>query len=121
MADSLPDRLRAAIDETEYRAKLALEISATWAKLDNPPSWEVAMQQAVACCDTVKLDRAMQHLHQNADPERELRRCAADRKILDAYEHADRVAGSGISPEGNYANGLEFAVREIAEAYGVEA
>jgi hypothetical protein len=55
------------------------------------------------------------------DPASVLRMVAAHRKIVDAYEVADRYAGEGISPEGMYANGLEFAVLALAEAYGVEA
>jgi hypothetical protein len=51
------------------------------------------------------------------DPARVLADVAAKRAIMDALVEADREAGNLISPEGAYANGLEAAVRRLADAY----
>lgn len=115
---SLIEQLRAAIDETEQIARGAWQENWRWYAEDKTVMTHADQRGDWDGYRTAGTRADAEHIARH-DPESVLRRCAADREILDAYEHADKVAGDGISPEGNYANGLEFAVKCIAEAYGV--
>lgn len=85
MTDDLNDLvtwLRAQLDEDERRAQRAKQTRSRYRLIEDPPSWEVAMQQALACTDTVDLAPAHAHMVHH-DPARVLRDVEAKRRILD--------------------------------------
>lgn len=124
MADSLADRLRTAIDAEEARAHAL------------PPfPWRVFPDgdDQVLAADDLPVAEAFalssnqqrlvaEHIARH-DPAAVLRRCAADRKILDL--HATALAwyegNQGVDPDPSEVNTLCTVVEALAEAYGVEA
>lgn len=147
MADSLVARLREAIDETERIAQAAKRRAprpwmGTFKQVTEGPIGEMTI---VASTDWAEVSH---HIDAN-DPDRVLRRCAADRKILDPHvpmqwafkwvgptDDRQRVPDMRCSvcwtdydPDGKFDHECHHGPHEwpcamvlaLSEAYGVEA
>lgn len=104
--------IRAAIDETERIARVADDASDRPWTLTASATVDFAADGEFYALDARVADHIVHH-----DPAAILRRCAADRELLDLHEH---VPGDGINFTFAERDRSTDTIRALAEAYGLD-
>lgn len=117
----LTEQLRAVIEQTEWIAEHAVTDSydSHWREKGGNQIGVFTRRDHVVA--TFPIIGPIRHVIRH-DPAAVLLRCAADRKLLDAYEeikaqHDRDEEESGVR---GYLYGVEAAVKLLAEGYGIE-